>query len=471
MYYLLLHLLCVGFLYLLIRIFAGRLTVIPNSRHIFVQPPLPLKYHLLNRVGIIIKFLFNINLFGTYNFKWLKQKAIKSNEQDLGYVLDDFGDQMEMNLFEEAFEQGRKGWLVDPFISTVGWFSRRVWLVKALKERLRIVDDLKHHPEIREIEIRAPLIILGLPRTGTTLLYNLLAQDPFACYPRLWQCLNPSLSRQHKKSSVTDTTTNDPRLPEEIDFLATTKLTIPTIDQTHYLNVELPEECSFLFKNMLIDVNAGVTSGLFGSSASFIKFISDQSSRMDSYYRYHRLLIQFLIYKSQRKISHVLLKSAAHSLCIQSLLKTYPDARLIQTHRDPLKVIPSFSSLYLQVRSVLANCVSLEDLGQKSLKTCANLIDSIMEQRETTKSPQQFFDLHYHQLIQDPINCIRQIYSYYQLTYTNEFEAKMLDYLKHNVQGKHGRHDYSLDKFNLCKTEIRQRFRVYQEKFNILRES
>jgi hypothetical protein len=149
---------------------------------------------------------------------------------------------------------------------------------------------------------------------------------------------------------------------------------------------------------------------------------------------------------------------------MKTFLEIYPDARIIVIHRDPLKAVPSLSNLMFN--SAVSNYIDLVNTGKTSLQLCGVLTDILLE-NATNKA---FLHIHYSDLIKNPFDTIKKIYSTYKLDYTMEFEDNMKEWLNNNRQYKHGRQSYTLDTYFLSKREIQLRFRTYCNQFNINQE-
>ena len=185
---------------------------------------------------------------------------------------------------------------------------------------------------------------------------------------------------------------------------------------------------------------------------------------MVAQYRYYRQQLQLLGWHWSGRW---LLKEPVHLFHLNALLEVFPDACIVQNHRDPLTAVPSMCSLVAIVRKRYTNHPDLEELGEYWLNQLANSIERAMQVR-TQMNSNYFYDVSYRSLIQDPIDTARQIYNYFGYDWNTKVETNMKQWLDKNPQHKHGVHRYSLGQFGLDETMVSQRFASYYEQFGSL---
>ena len=337
-------------------------------------------------------------------------------------------------------------------LNFMGRLILRKYLLQLLVNRLKIQNTFKRHPEILQVPIRQPLFITGLPRTGTTFLHRLLAQDPNCRWLRLWELLNPC-PPPDKHTAETDA-----RIEKASKFIQRQQTLAPALTTAHALDAQAPEEGNQLyehsFASMMFEFRLNIPS--YGS---WLK-----SQDMVAQYQYCRQQLQLLGWHwSGRWV----LKEPVHLFHLDALLEVFPDACIVQTHRDPLTVIPSMCSLVAIVRNLFTNDPDLEELGEYWLNRLANGIERAMEVR-TQMNSNYFYDVSYRSLIQDPIGTARQIYNYFGYDWSTEVETNMKQWLAKNPQHKHGVHRYSLEQFGLDETMVSQRFASYSDRFSLV---
>lgn len=439
-------------IWVIIRTIFGYKKPDQQKQRYYYNTKMRLPSRFINNFGYFVRLIFNIHLFRLPNFEQMKQEAINMNKTDTGILLDDFGDENDMRLLKEISYYQDELYRFNLCESTISCLFRRKGLRLALTERLRIVNNLKCHPEIQNIPIIAPIWITGLNRTGSTFLFDLLALDSKCRSPKAWEGFKPSLPD----------TEPDPRIKKMDDFYKHLNNLMPGLNSSHRINAHLPEECWIFFRNIGFDTLSMLTGE--EDLTSILKYLLETVDST-ALYKYHKLLLQLLSHKEFPNNGHWLIKFSLHLLFLGNFLETYPDARIIVIHRDPLKVVPSFANLLLN--STMSNYVDFVNVGKKSLHLCGILADILLE-NEANKA---FLHIQYNDLIKNPLGIIKEIYSTYKLTYTMDFEDRMKEWLDNNPQHKHGRPSYSLETYYLSKREIQLRFRAYCDRFNVVQEN
>lgn len=337
-------------------------------------------------------------------------------------------------------------------LNFLGRLMLRKSLLNLLVNRLRLQEDFKRYPQIATVPIERPLFILGLPRSGTTFLHNLLSQDPSSRWLHLWELFNPSPPPDY------NTRESDPRIAKAQKRVASYKSLAPQLSAAHYLNPKGPEECNVLFEHDLVSLLFELRANI----PSYSEWLSDQD--LLASYQYYRQQLQLLAWKWSGK--YWLLKAPVHLGYLSTLMTVFPDARIIYNYRDPLKIIPSMCSLCALVRGIYTDRVDAKTIGQHWFNWSSNVIERSMPMRKTVPS-QQIYDLNYLNLLADPIGTVRQIYDYFGYAFTEVFEENIKRYLAENPQYKHGVHRYSLEQFGLEPMKVRQKFEQYYQEFNV----
>lgn len=300
----------------------------------------------------------------------------------------------------------------------------------------------------------------GLPRTGTTLLHNLLSQDPANRTLRLWEILNPSPPPELQNRD------SDPRIEKANNSVVRLNSLAPRLASAHYLHPTRPEECNSLFEHDFVSI----IFELHANIPTYSKWLESQN--MLSNYRYYRKQLQLLSWRcpavgaGSLEDNRWVLKAPAYLLFLDALLAVFPDACIVQNHREPLQVLPSLCSLSAMMRGLNTDRVDLFALGNYWLNRFVNGALRGMQVRENA-NPAQFYDLHYQDLLKDPIGAVRQIYQYFGYPFSELHESNMKQWLAENPQHKHGIHRYSLEQFGLEPNLVKERFAQYRHKFNL----
>jgi hypothetical protein len=223
-----------------------------------------------------------------------------------------------------------------------------------------------------------------------------------------------------------------------------------------------PVECRHLFVQWFLDHT-------FDSNAtipSYTRYFEAQDMRPA--YERHRDVLQLIGATAPER--RWVLKYPAHMRELDALLAVYPDACIVQTHRDPANVLPSICSLVTGWRSLYEGSADAQAIGAWQLDLYAGMIERAMAVRERS-DPKQFFDLGFRELVSDPVAAIERIYAHFGFAWTADTERRMRAWHEGNPQHKHGGHPYTLAEFGLREEEIAERFRRYAERFGVPREA
>jgi len=324
-----------------------------------------------------------------------------------------------------------------------------------LANRLRVTEWHRCHPEIAAVDVTPPVVIVGQGRTGTTILHDLLAQDPAHRVPRTWEVDRPLPPPE------TESYESDPRIAEVQAQLDMTDLVIPGFKTMHPMGARLAQECVRItagdFRSMIFPTQYRIPS--------YARWLLYEAA-MAPAYRWHRRFLEVL--QSRHKSERWVLKSPGHLWCLGELLTEYPNALLVQTHRDPLRIIASLASLLATLRRLASNVSSVADGGAEFADYLLEGLDrSVAARVNGTVPAKRVVDVHFHAFVADPFACIREIYARLGLELTREAETRMRTFLAENPQEKHGGHRYSFEDTGLDAGPIRERAQRYQEYFDV----
>ena len=325
--------------------------------------------------------------------------------------------------------------------------------IDALWNRLRIVDYLRQHPEVFEERVERPLVILGLPRTGTSLASYLLDQDPQRRSLLTWE------AEDSVPPSTPETLRTDPRCLKkkaELEILAE-GLKAANIPMVHWDEADGPTECVFVQNQ---DFKAYLWEAFMPNSAYADWLLQTD---MTSAYAYERSVLQLLQSRAPGTWS---LKMPSHAVHIEALLATFPDVRIVWAHRDPFKATASFLRLNYLSRAVLGCDVDTADVVSNVLRQLRAHITRPMKARERI-GDDRFFDLHYSALMRDPIGVMRSLYDWAGDELTASTERSMLDWLERNPQDRFGVQPYSLDGTGVTRADLEPVFAEYLAAFDI----
>jgi hypothetical protein len=364
--------------------------------------------------------------------------------------LDDFGD--------DSFRPGLRKLTLslenDGRLNLFGRYFARRQLVELLSHRLTILDHRRRHPEVADEPVERPLFILGLPRTGTTLLYGLLAEDPANRAPLSFEVDEPCPPAEEATYDV------DPRIQYTEKRFEQLRQLAPGFQAIHPIGARMPQECIVLTAPEFMSVRFEMCFDV----ASYQEWLVEQD--MAPAYRFHRTFLQHM--QSRYRAKRWVLKSPGHLGPIDALFDEYPDAMVVQTHRDPVRVIPSVSSLEFTMRQVASDEVDPIRLGRQQLLAWSRLLEQGMEARRCHPEREgRILDLHMGEIVGDPMGCIRRIYDHFALELRPEALARMHAYLAAHPRDEHGEHRYSLEAFGLEPEAIAQAYKGYCERFGV----
>jgi hypothetical protein len=331
----------------------------------------------------------------------------------------------------------------------------RIKLVHHLVTRLRVQDNYTraggapaNQPIVR------PLIIVGFPRSGSTLLQNLLALDPRARSLKFWELYSPYAPVRELAPGETD-----PRLTAAAAFVETRPA---KLQEAHEVSVHGPEECNWLLKNTF----AQWRFYMFFRIPSYMTWLVEQ--RLIEQYQYYRHQLQLLLW--QRPCpdgGHLVLKNPNHFGFLEALLAAYPDACIVHVHRDMRNVIASTCSLRRYNQSTYTETVDPFTIGREVVPTMVRFIERGMKARSGAK-PGQILDLPYNAFVRDKLATVRHIYSHFGLEMTPDLETKITDWLAIEESDR-PRHKYELAEFGLDGNAIDEAFAFYTDYFDVQR--
>lgn len=333
------------------------------------------------------------------------------------------------------------------------YFARRQML-ELLTHRLLLADYRKRNHAVSWEKIVRPLFIIGLPRTGTTLLYGLLAEDPAHRAPLSWEIDDPC------PPARTETYHTDPRIEttrkrfEQVNRLA------PGFQAIHPVGALMPQECIVTTASEFMSIRFQMCFDV----PSYDEWLLQQD--MTETYQHHRRFLQHmqLWHKRERWI----LKSPGHLGPIDALFDVYPDAMLIQTHRDPIRVVPSVASLEYTMRMVSSDEVDPARVGRQMIQTWSKLLEQGMAARARRPDRErQIIDLSMREIVSAPLASVEKIYRHFDLELSSEARERMRAYLARHPKDEFGAHRYSLEDFSLDADEVNAAFKGYRERFGI----
>jgi hypothetical protein len=336
----------------------------------------------------------------------------------------------------------------DGDLMLLGKLSLHADLLRTLTTRLRMIALLAERPTPPTQRIERPLFIVGLPRTGTTLLHKLFAADPSRRVAAYWELLAPY------PPDVPPATAQRIRRAETLERMA--RYMFPAFAAIHPIEAHSPEECVFLLPhNFTFHTRAFLPA--------YADWLLTRDFRPD--YTYHKQQLHALSIGHEGK--RWVLKSPFHLFSLPELFATYPDAAIIHTHRDPVPVIGSWCSFACLLAMMHRRPFDLRALAADWVARWQAALQRAVEMR-TQLPPAAAYDLHFHDLTADPIAAMRRLYAHFGDDLSPEAERRMRALLTQEKQARmHASHRYDLAQFGLSAAQIDAAFRAYVEQFHV----
>ena len=372
-------------------------------------------------------------------------KAARDNTGLADFGEDTFLDPMERLLasIETESEQTLLGRLVT-----------RHELISILEKRLRITDLFDRHPEIADIEVIAPIVITGMARTGSSILHELFAQDGGIHTPLGWEVTAPVPPPEESTYRC------DPRIQSLSNYQQLWATIAPEFQSMHEFGCDIPVECIQL---QALEFTSPYLSACL-HAPSYMEWLRE-ASWVPSY-RYHKKFLQVLQWQMPSR--RWVLKSPAALGKLSDLIAVYPDVVIVQTHRDPVKVLGSLTSLSGTMEWMRMNSVSdSSDFASKFLEGVPQLLVGIMQARNAGMFGRTtFVDVVFSEFISDPVGQMQHLYDQLGLSMSSETAHAMEAYLAARPSGRGGEHRYTLDA-SIDLQRVREQLRPYQEYYKI----
>jgi hypothetical protein len=360
--------------------------------------------------------------------------------------LEDFGG--------ESFRQGLEvlvtALVAEGELSEAGRHVARGHLLRLLTNRLRIEDWYRRHPEIERQQTPAPIFVLGLPRTGTTALSARLARDPDTRSLRGWESRAPV---PPPKAATQDT---DPRIEHARAEQEAMHTVFPELKRMYDATPTDPTECQDLL-GMSFETHH--FSGQYWVPSYGAWLLAHD---MTGAYRYHQRTLKLLQWRCPPNRWH--LKTPVHMLALDALDRVYPDARFIMTHRDPAAVLGSVCALIQVTRSMASNNHDPHRIGREQLELWPLAIERAMAFRERA-GEERFADVFFAEQLADPVGVVERAYEKLRIPFTQRAREIMTAWAETHRRGRHGSYTYRLEDYGLDADHVRERFRLYIERF------
>lgn len=406
------------------------------------KPYRPLPIAAFNRAGRVLEKLGALPDLSV-------AKLVRTARRKTG--LDDFGDEwflQPLSVLVDAINN-------EAHLTPLGKLIQKSRLESALCVRLRVQALLKRHPEILDVDLGKIIVIAGLQRTGTTTLHRLLAADPDMRALLSWEALNPLPLPKEKPGNPEPRIAQARAAEKGLAYLA------PEFFAIHPVEHNAPEEDILLLDLSFMSQSPEATLHV----PSYATWLEQQDHTRA--YEYLRVLLKILMW--QRPAKNWVLKTPHHMEFIDIILKVFPEALIVQTHRDPQKTTGSFCSMVSHGRGVFSDHVDPVEVAQHWVRKVDRLMRRSIAVREQLGN-ERFIDVSYYDLIQNPLQEIERIYQFAGIPFTNQARQTVIDVSKRDVQNRYGKHRYNLADFNLTPADIERTYGYYRQQYGIPHE-
>ena len=406
----------------------------------WTPPPRPRWVRLLNRVGS--------NLGDPSALVPLDEDSLLSTAQQLT-GLDDFGG----DEWREPFGILLSDIEHEAKLNLTGRLLTRYDLLRSLVYRLRMAEDEKQYPEILQQQIDDPIFITGLGRTGTSILHETMAQDPRFRAPLGWEMRYPSPPPEPGD--------DDPRVAmtaAEVDLWLDV---VPEFAPIHEISVDGPDEDSVGHQHEFASQVWGATN----RAPNFDMWMATKG--WTRAFAFERRLLQHLQFRNPGRW----ILKGIYASCLPNLFAEFPDAQVIMTHRDPLKVLASAANMLGTLRWQRSDEINYAEVVAPLSFGIPFVLDMVVDQRTSGAVPNdRFIDVRFADLMADHLGTIARVYDKLGIDFSDEAASRIGAYLEAKPRGRHGAHAYSVDDLGLDPAEMRAKFASYMNYFNVPEE-
>lgn len=361
--------------------------------------------------------------------------------------------------WREGFEIFLRALEEEAQLNFIGRTLARSDVLNWLENRLEMTEARRQHPEIDDERVEKPLFITGLPRTGTSILHDLMGHDPASRVPLAWEVRHPCPPPEAARYE------SDPRIDRADEEIRLWCEIVPEYDSMHELGARIPVEC------IQITAHEFKSDELSGRHVvpSYAAWLATTADLVPAY-AFHRRMLQLLQWRSPGE--RWVLKAPSHLAALGPLLAVYPDARIVWTHRDPLTVMASVASILFSTAWVRSDAVDAEQVLQWfSGETCAAILAAGAAVRERGDvDAGHFHDVRYTDLVDDPLKTIAGIYEHFAMPFDARAESEIRAAIDARPKGRHGAHRYDFESTGFDPRRERERFAGYQARFGVASE-
>jgi hypothetical protein len=361
--------------------------------------------------------------------------------------------------FRPAFRALLRALHEEARLSPAGLERTRARLLRALGRRVALAELERTQPSVAAIEIERPIVVTGFPRTGTTLLHNLLARVEGLWAPPLWQlrapvapvALDPEQLREWEQQQRDDAAA----------LLDSVYSAAPSFPAIHPMHPEWPDECNWLLRNCF----STLVNAFSWFVPGYVEYL--RTCDMQPAYADHRRFLRALLHRRGDR-PRLALKDPFHMWHVEAFLAAYPDATIIQLHREPAQIVPSLASLCASLQAIDTDSPRTQaEIGRFSLYILGQGLRAL-EQARRKLPDERFVDIPYRELVASPGAVMRSLGERLAFDARSVALEEAGRWLEENRQHKLGRHRYSLEDFGLTEGIIEEYFEDYRARFGPL---
>ena len=340
-------------------------------------------------------------------------------------------------------------------LSVVGRLGLRWDTLRLLRNLVRLRAEEAQAPAIVDETIAAPLIITGLPRSGSSFFHRLLGADPAMVSPLCWQTIYPYPDPRERRDLRA---VRVERQLQQFAWLA------PDLQSVHPLHSTAPQECTEITSQVFQSLRFETVYRVPRYKAWL------QAHGHEAAYRFHKRFLQHLQHQGQR--GRWVLKCPDHVFALDALRAVYPDARVVFLHRDPLHVLPSVARLTEILRAPFTRRLDRREIGRAVLEDWVRGADlMVQEARAPSFAPEQVLHLRYRDVVQRPIETVERLYRHFGMALEPAALAAMQALLAERPRGGYGDNHYSFAAHGIDPEELRARFAAYVGLFGVPAEA
>ncbi len=338
-------------------------------------------------------------------------------------------------------------------LSLFGRFATRWDAVRFLSNLLRLHEEERRAPEILGQSIEHPIFIAGLPRSGTTFLHSLLAQDHTNLVPRVWQLIHP----YPLDGSGIGPDLRPRRVARQLRLFG---MLAPEFARMHPIDASSPQECSEITAHVFASLRFDTTYHI----PSYRRWL-DQTGHLDAY-RFHKRFLQHLQHQAVAA-GHWVLKCPDHIFALGALRAVYPDARVVFVHRDPLAVLPSVARLTEVLRRPFTRHVDKLEIGRQDSDRWLAATELMIEAADEERFAEPILHIHYLKLVSDPLETVATLYRHFGRPFDPHAAARISRLVEAKPNGGYGTRRSHLEEYGLDPVVEHERYARYVERFAI----